>query len=245
MPARNSRHGRSPVALDQHVLARADEAVAAKPRGGAAAAARSARGAGLRTTSRGTCGIRAAGVPGRGEKGKMWPNTMSQSSISASVLAAIASVSVGKPAIRSAPIAISGRFAFSRSTIATACGAAVAALHPLEDHVVARLQREVEVRHHARLPVTSANSRSSISTESSDDRRSRGSAGHVPQDALDQPAEARRAGQIGAVAGQIDAGQHDLAMAGVDQRGDAIDHRAGGHRAAVAAAEGITQKVQR
>ena len=35
--------------------------------------------------------------------------------------------------------------------------------------------------------------------------------GDMLQDALDQLAERRRAGQIGAVAGDVDPGQHDLA----------------------------------
>ena len=35
--------------------------------------------------------------------------------------------------------------------------------------------------------------------------------GHVPQDALDQQAEAGLAGQVGPVAGDVDAGQHDFA----------------------------------
>ena len=45
----------------------------------------------------------------------------------------------------------SGRAALSRSTVATACGAAVAALHPLEDQVVAGLQRQMEMGQQPRL----------------------------------------------------------------------------------------------
>ena len=57
----------------------------------------------------------------------------------------------GKPAIRSAPIVASGRAALIRSTMRDRVGAAVAALHPLEDHVVAGLQRQMEMRHQPRL----------------------------------------------------------------------------------------------
>jgi hypothetical protein len=57
------------------------------------------------------------------------------------------------------------------------------------------------------------------------------------QYALDQLAEARRAGQVGAIAGQVHAGQHHFGMA-FGELGDAVDHRARGHRAAVAAAIG-------
>ena len=62
-------------------------------------------------------------------------------------------------------------------------------------------------------PVASSNSRSSISMQSSEERRRRGSSGTWLQDALDQLPERRRAGQVRAVAGDVDAGQHDLAEA--------------------------------
>ena len=92
-----------------------------------------------------SCGIRAAGVSGRGENGKTWAATMSQSSSSFRLFSAISSVSVGNPAMRSAPIVAPGRAALMRSTVRTASDAAVAPLHALEDQVVAGLQRQVEV----------------------------------------------------------------------------------------------------
>ena len=67
------------------------------------------------------------------------------------VRAAISSFRSGKPAIRSAPIVASGRALLIRSTSAHRVGAAVAALHALEDHVVAGLQRQMEMRHQPRL----------------------------------------------------------------------------------------------
>ena len=87
--------------------------------------------------------------------------------------------------------------AFSRSTSAHRVGARVAALHPLEDQVVARLQRQMEVRHHPRLAARPARTaRSSISIESSDDSRSRSSAGTARRIASTSvPSSARPAGR--------------------------------------------------
>ena len=64
----------------------------------------------------------------------------------------------------------------------------------------------------------------------------------MAQDALDQRAEIGRAGQVGAVAGDVDAGQDDLVMTLVDEARDPVDHRARGDRAAVAAAVGDDAK---
>ena len=61
---------------------------------------------------------------------------------------------------------------------------------------------------------------------------------HVPEDRSDQPAEARPAGQVAAIGGDVDAGQHDLAVAVLDQPADLVDHRAHRHRARIAAAIG-------
>ena len=60
----------------------------------------------------------------------------------------------------------------------------------------------------------------------------------MPQDLFCQLPELRRARQIRAIARQIDAGQHDLGMAALDQRADLIDHGAHRHRARIAAAVG-------
>ena len=81
----------------------------------------------------------------------MWPKTISQSSSSARLPSNIASVSVGKPAMMSAPIAISGRCCFDPLNQRNRFRTAVAALHPLEDHVIARLKRQMQMRHQARL----------------------------------------------------------------------------------------------
>ncbi|MCY1171291.1 hypothetical protein D9M73_113960 [compost metagenome] len=59
--------------------------------------------------------------------------------------------------------------------------------------------------------------------------------GHMVQNAFDQLAERRRTGQIGAITGEIDPGQHHFAVTSLDQCGDAIDRGPGRDRAAVAA----------
>ena len=63
----------------------------------------------------------------------------------------MASVSVGKPAIKSAPKAMSGR---SRRTVcakADRIAAPMPALHALQNDVIARLQGKVQMRHQTRL----------------------------------------------------------------------------------------------
>ena len=87
-------------------------------------------------------------------------------------------------------------------------------------------------------PVARSNSRSSISMQSSEERRRRGSSGTWRRMRSISCPERRRAGQIGAVAGHVDAGQHDLAEALADQRLDPLDDQPGRHRAAVPAAVG-------
>ena len=90
-------------------------------------------------------------------------------------------------------------------------GARMPALHALQDQVVAGLQRQMQMRHQPRL---AGDGIEQIGVGL--DRVDRGEAQprqlrHVPQDLLDQRAERRRARQIRAVAGEVDAGQHDLA----------------------------------
>ena len=53
--------------------------------------------------------------------------------------------------MRSAPIVDVGPRRLQPLDDGDRVGAAVAALHPLEDHVVARLERQMEMRHQARL----------------------------------------------------------------------------------------------
>ena len=56
------------------------------------------------------------------------------------------------------------------------------------------------------------------------------------EDLLDQRAELRRTGQVGAVARDIDAGEHDLAIAVGEEAAHVLDDRAHRHRARIAAA---------
>ena len=140
------------------------------------------------------------------------------SSTMSSERANIASVSVGKPAMRSAPKTMSGRRRAHLGAEADRVGAQMAALHALQDEVVAGLQREVQMRHQPRLRRRSRRAgRRSASTESIEERRSRSSSGTCAQDRLDQRAERRRARQVAAVARDVDAGQHDLARAVLDE----------------------------
>ena len=95
--------------------------------------------------------MRAAGVPGRGENGKTCSCVSPHSSTRSSERANIASVSVGKPAMMSAPNTTSGR---SRRTCVAErdrVGARMPPLHALEDEIVAGLQRQMQMRHQARL----------------------------------------------------------------------------------------------
>ena len=236
--ARNSRHGR------RRRPARRARAGACRPAGSQAvrrrspSAARSRGGPRLERRAGATCGIRAAGVPGRGREGEDVAHGRCRNRRSARACCSnIASVSVGKPAIRSAPIAMSGRAAFSRRRSRPprrGCGGASSASGSCRRPPGSDRWRCGITRGSAAAARTAGRRSRS---QSSDDSRRRGSAGTCAQDALDQQAERRRARQIGAVAGEVDAGQHDLAEAAVDQRRDPLDHRAGGHRAAVAAAE--------
>ena len=183
------------------------------PRPASAPSARR-RAARSRTAAPSTCGIRAAGVPARALNGKTCSQVRPQSSTSRSEFSNIASVSVGKPAIRSAPNTISGpRARAPRRRSAMASSRQVAALHPLQDHVVAGLQRQVQVRHQPRLAGDRLDQpRVGL------DRVDRGEpqprqVRHPPQDRGDQIAEPRRAVEVGAPAGQVDAGQHHLVEA--------------------------------
>jgi hypothetical protein len=77
--------------------------------------------------------------------------------------------------------------------------ARVAALHALEDQIVARLHRQMEMRHQPLLFGDGGISMSSASMESSDDSRSRFIPGTSFQQLAHQRAQAGRARQIGAI----------------------------------------------
>ncbi len=135
-------------------------------------------------------------------------------------------------------MARSVRSARSRPTSCTACERGVATLHPLEDHIIARLQREVHVRHHSRLVRDQAEQRlvdlGAIDRRQPKPRKRRESG----QDRLAQCAEARRTGKVRAPAGQIDAGQHNFLHAERHMAFHFAQHLRHGERAARAPALG-------
>ena len=93
-----------------------------------------------------------------------------------------------------------------------ALGAAVAALHALEHHVVARLKREVDMRLKAQL-LGEQGEQAIVDLDAVERGKAEAlEARYVREDALDELAEAGRAGEVGAVAGQIDPGEDDLGM---------------------------------
>ena len=117
-------------------------------------------------------------------------------------------------------------------------GAQVPALHPLQDEIVARLQRQVQMRHQpfvARKRIEQGG----IGFDRIDRREPQPlELRHVFEDLLDQRAKLRRARKIGAVAGEIDAGEDDFAIAARAQRAHLRDHLAHRHRTRIAAAIG-------
>ena len=164
------------------------------------------------TIARSSCGMRAAGVPGRGENGNtcrcVRPHSARRAS---SERRNISSVSVGKPAMRSAPNTMSGRSRRDRVAERDRVGPRMPALHALEDQIVAGLQRQMQMRHQ---PAFAGKGVDQIAIGL--DRIDRGQAQslelrHVLEDLLDQRAELRRARQIGAIARDVDAGEHDFA----------------------------------
>jgi hypothetical protein len=123
--------------------------------------------------------------------------------------------------------------------------AQVAALHPLQDQVVAMLQRQVQMRHQPRLRRDGQHQvfvgLDRVDGTDPEPRQVR----HQPQDAHHQIAEARRARQVAAPAGQVHAGQHDLVVAAIHQPLDLVHHDARGTDRELPRPNGMMQKVQR
>ena len=111
----------------------------------------------------------------------------------------------------SAPNTMSGRSRRTCSVERDRVGARMAALHALEDQVVAVLQREMQMRHQPRL-VGDRVEQVGVGLDRVDRRDAQPlELRHVLEDLPHQLAEPRRAGQARAVAGDVDAGQHHLA----------------------------------
>ena len=180
--------------------------------------------------------MRAAGVPGRGENGNTCSCVSPHSSTRSSERANIASVSVGKPAMMSAPNTTSGR---SRRTCSQN---AIASARECRRFMRLRIMSSPACSDRCRCGISrgssaSASSRSaSASTESIEDSRSRCELRHVACRICFTSAPSRRAGSR-AIARDVDAGQHDLAIAVLDQPAHLRHHLAHRHRARIAAAE--------
>ena len=116
-------------------------------------------------------------------------------------------------------------------------GARMAPLHALEDQVVAMLQREMQMRHQPRLFWRAHRAGpASASTESIEEMRSRSSSGTCLRICSHQLAEPRRARQVRAIARDVDAGEHHLAVAVLGEAAHLRDHLAHRHRARISAA---------
>ena len=99
-------------------------------------------------------------------------------------------------------------------------GAAVAALHPLQDHVVAGLKRQMEMRHQPRLAGDQLEQRA---------RRSRCCRARTGAGAVRRGSAASRRWQSAAetalIIGDVDAGEHDFLRAAVDLARDGVADR--------------------
>ena len=116
-------------------------------------------------------------------------------------------------------------------------GAQMPALHALQDQVVAMLQRKMQVRHQPRL-VRDRVEQVRVGFDRVDRRDAQPrELRHVLENLLHQLAEPRRAGQARAVARDVDAGQHHLAVAALDEAAHLRDDLAHRHRARVPAPE--------
>ena len=87
--------------------------------------------------------------------------------------------------------------------------------HPLEHQVIARLQREVDVRHDPRLLRQQLEQQRVDLDPVERGQTQAGQGGHAIKDGGDQRAEA-----WGGVAGEVDSGQDDFGDAVLDQQGD-------------------------
>ena len=168
--------------------------------------------------------MRAAGVPGRGEKGKTWRKVSPHSSTIDSELLEHR-LGLGREAGDEvgAEDDVGPEPPHRRRRSASASAREMPPLHALQDQVVAATAaRDGDAASAAPPRRSRASASSSASIESIEERRRRSQLRHVLQDRAHQPAEARRAGQVGAIGGDVDAGQHDLAIAVLDEaRGSA------------------------
>ncbi len=114
----------------------------------------------------------------------------------------------------------------------------VAALHALQDHVVASLKAEMQMRHETRFGRDGLHQivvrLDGIDRGNPEPRQ----IGNQPQDAHDQIAKPRRARQVGPPGGQIDTGQDDFQKSAVNKPLDLIHDDARRNRPRIAPAIG-------
>ncbi len=121
-------------------------------------------------------------------------------------------------------------------------GARMPPLHPLQDQIVAGLQRQVQMRHQ---PLLFGQQPPQLVVDLGRVERGEPQAlelGHRGEQPAHHLAEARRAWQIGAVGRQIDAGQHDLPIAGRDETARLVGDETHRHRSAGTAGVGDDAK---
>ena len=111
------------------------------------------------------------------------------------------------------------------------------ALHALEDHVIACLKRQVQMRHETLFlgdhPKQGLIGLDLVDRGQAQSRKIR----HQFQDAAHEITQSRSAGKIRPPRGQIDAGQHNLTIASLGQSSDLIHHDTRRNRSRVAAPE--------
>ena len=157
----------------------------------------------------------------RAERKDVQIGEAAHSSTSASVASNIASSSVGETGDEVGAEGDVRAQAAGLGAEGDGVGAGVAALHALEDHVVARLERQMQMRHQPRLFGDEPQQRW-IGL----DRIERGDPQALPVPApacrifAARSPELRRPRQVGAVGGDVDAGQDDLGSAALDQAAD-------------------------
>ena len=154
--------------------------------------------------------------------------------MNASDRAQAASSSVGKPTIASAWIATPGIASRTRSTTARVLRGDVAPAHPPEHAVVARLERQVEVRQGPRRPVDPDAEQLVVDVLGLDRGEPDPLDVRLVEDPPDEPGERQRRPPVGApepalgpaavVGPDVDPGQDDLAVAGRERSPDVAEH---------------------
>ncbi|MND29501.1 hypothetical protein D3C80_200100 [compost metagenome] len=114
----------------------------------------------------------------------------------------------------------------------------MAAFHAFQDHVVAMLEGQVQMRHETRL-ISNQIHEMMIGLDTIDGGKAQAqNIRHLLQQCLGKITKRRLTGQVSAIAGRIHPGQHDFAIAAFRQPACLIHHRTHGHRARIAAPVG-------